>query len=117
MFRDTHPLLAPRSRPNPLRCSTVVSPHESDLDENGHSLRRILDDWYPKAIVVAHVAGLACTLRNPLDLLHALNLEARMWSRFSLNEQRNEHSPLRMRVDTASCSTLVESSQEERRAL
>ena len=69
-------------------------------------VRRVLDDGYPQTIVVAQVALLAAALGDALDLLDLLDLEARVFTEVALNEQRDQHRPLRVRVDAAAGAAL-----------
>lgn len=64
-------------------------------------LRSVLNNRYPQRIEIPKVPNLSASLWYALDLLNALDLEARVGAKVSLDEQRNEDGPLRVRVDTA----------------
>lgn len=78
-------------------------------------VRRVLDNGYPQAIVVAQVALLAAALGDALDLLDLLDLEACVFAEVALHEESDEDRPLRVRVDAAAGAAL-EGGHEERGA-
>ena len=69
-------------------------------------VRRVLDDGYPQAIVVAQVALLAAALGDALDLLDLLDLEACIFAEVALHEECHEDRPLRVRVNAAAGAAL-----------
>jgi hypothetical protein len=75
-------------------------------------VRRVLDNGYAQAIVVAKVALLAAALGDALDLLDLLDLEARGGAQVALHEEGDEDGPLRVRVDAAA-GAAVEGGHEE----
>ena len=75
----------------------------------------VLDNRYPKAIIVAQIALLATALGDAFDLLDLLDLEACVAARIAFDEEGHEHGPLRVRVDAAA-GAAFEGGEEEGRA-
>ena len=69
-------------------------------------VRRVLDTGYPQSIVVAQVALLAAALGDALDLLDLLNFETCVFAEVALDEECDQHGPLRVRVDAAAGAAL-----------
>jgi hypothetical protein len=64
-------------------------------------MRRVLDDRYPQAIVVAQIALLATTLGYAFDLLDLFDFEACVVAEVAFDEESNENGPLGVRVYAA----------------
>ena len=81
-------------------------------------VRRVLDNGYPQAIVVAQVALLAAALGDALDLLDLVHREDVLVGALlaSLTQQSDEHRPLRVCVNAAAGVARRESRKEERGA-
>jgi hypothetical protein len=77
-------------------------------------MRSVLDNRYPQTIVVAQIALLAAALGYAFDLLDFLDLEACIGAEVAFDEECDEDSPLRVRVDAAAGAAL-ECSHEEGR--
>ena len=71
-----------------------------------NSLRRILNNRNPQPLKVSQITHLPPPLRNPLDLLDLLDLEARLFAELFLDEEGDEDGPLRVRVDAAAGAAL-----------
>jgi hypothetical protein len=78
-------------------------------------VRRVLNDWYPQAIIVAQVTLLATTFGDAFDLLDLFDFKARVGTEVALDDEGHEDGPLRVRVDAAACAAL-EGGEEERGA-
>lgn len=69
-------------------------------------MRRVFNDRDPESIIVSKISLLASPLRNALDLLNLLNLEARVFADFTFYEEGDEDGPLRVCVNAAAGATL-----------
>ena len=78
-------------------------------------LCRVFDDRYPQFVIVSQIPRLASALWYPLDLLNLLDLEAYIFSKFTLDKKCDEDGPLRMCMYTAAGAAL-EGCVEEGRA-
>jgi hypothetical protein len=85
-------------------------------------MRRVLDNRYRQRVEEAQIAYSAA-FGNPLDLLDARDLEGarggpggRILGLSLFDEERDEDSPLRVRVDAAAGVALAEGGVEERGA-
>jgi hypothetical protein len=78
-------------------------------------VRRVLDNRYPQAIIVAQIALLAATFGDAFDLLNLFDFEARVQAKVALDDESHEDSPLRVGVDAAAGAAL-EGGEEERGA-
>jgi hypothetical protein len=76
-------------------------------------MRRILNDGYAQAVIVAEVTLLPSTLRYAFDLFNLFNLEARVFSKVALDKERYKDGPLRVCVDAAA-GTAFKGCEEER---
>lgn len=80
--------------------------------------RRILNHRNPQRIMVPQIPRLLEPPPKPLDLLNIINLkDVRLRRPALLQQQRDQHRPLRVRVDAAPGVALVERRQEERGTL
>lgn len=75
-------------------------------------MRRVLDNRYPETIKVSQIPCFTPSLRYPFYLLDFLNLKARIGAKVALDEESDEHGPLRVRVDAAA-GAAVEGGEEE----
>jgi hypothetical protein len=78
-------------------------------------VRRVLDNRYPQAIIVAQVALLAATFGDAFDLLDFFDFEARIRAEVALDDEGYEDGPLRVCVNAAACAAF-ECGEEERGA-
>jgi hypothetical protein len=56
-------------------------------------MRRVLDNRYAEAVVVAQVALLPPALRYTFDLLDFFNLETTFFAEVALDQKGNEYGP------------------------
>ena len=78
----------------------------------------VLDDGNAEGVVVAEVPLLSGPAAETLDLLDVVDLEEPITARaLPLEQQRHQHGPLRVRVDTAAGAAPREGRQEQRCAL
>lgn len=75
-------------------------------------MRRVLDNRYPQAVVVAQISLLSATLGYTFDLLYFFNLEACVLAKIAFYEESYQNSPLRVGVDAAA-GAAFEGGEEE----
>lgn len=80
-------------------------------------MRRVLDDRNPQRIMISQVAHFAEPFAKALDLLNVVNLKDLAAVTPGLEQQRNEHGPVGVRVDAAAGAAAGEGGEEEGRAL
>lgn len=76
--------------------------------------RRVFYDWHAQGVMETQHASLASALWNPFDLFYIADLEASVWAIRLLHQESHQHTPLRMRMNAAT-STSLESCQKQRR--
>lgn len=80
-------------------------------------MRRVLNDGDPQRIVVPQVTDLAEPLAKALDLLNVVDLKDAAVVALCLEQQRDQHGPVGVRVDAAAGAAAGEGREEEGRAL